>query len=258
MNPGLFHKILIIFCMSCFTIGPAIAQVNTESLRKEYSDEGWSGNVNFGFTFQGGNSDIIDLSSGLRIDYYSESYHAFSVANYARNEENDQLLTNQAFIHLRLIKPLSEKISLETFTQKEFNDFIRLKDRNLIGAGGRFQVKNIEDQLNLYLGTGLMFENEKYKGVTEDDKNLIRSTNYVSAKWFPKENISVVSITYFQFALSDFADFRLLNDSTFAVDLIENLLLTIQFTYRFDDDPIAGIKKYDVSLKNGITYNFGN
>src|SRR5690606_35488586 len=113
-----------------------------------------------------GNSEFVKAKGGLRIDYSAPGYDFFLVGNYEFEEANEAKVVNKGFAHLRNILSLSPIFALEFFLQKDFNQFILLEDRNIGGAGLRMDLSNLfsdsSDVVELFIGTGLMFENEKY------------------------------------------------------------------------------------------------
>src|SRR5690606_37656057 len=133
-----------------------------------------------------------------RIDYAGSSYDFFLVGNYEFEEANEAKVVNKGFAHLRNILSLSPIFALEFFLQKEFNQFILLEDRNIGGAGLRMDLINLfsdsSDAVEFFIGTGLMFENEKYNIPVSPETNLIRSTNYLTFKWQVNNNFSFIAI----------------------------------------------------------------
>ena len=239
------------------------AQVNTEKFRKNSAEKGFSGNAGLEFGLNKGNSNYLSLDGNLRLDYLINNMDFFLVSDYEYKEGNGQKIIYQGFTHLRCDITLSEKTFLEFFTQKEFNDFISLKDRNLIGSGLRFNILNHHFKckkisvMNIYLGVGAMFENEVYNVESRKiTKNLIRSTNYLDFYWQPDTLIKLSLVNYFQPYVLSIKNFRWLADAKLEFFISQDFSFTTHFTLRYDNLPVTKIKKYDLALTNGITVSF--
>lgn len=239
---------------------PLVAQVNTEAMRHETLHEGVQNQIDVNLTYQSGNTDFLKFNFGWRLDFLSDPFYTFLVASYQRGSNADDLFLHNGFLHFRLVYALDSTYKVETFAQKEFNDFIRLKDRNLIGAGVRISLLNHPPEedgaLSLHIGLGGMFENEVENSAQELRTNLVRSTNYLSFQWRMKRNFSIGAIGYYQVALTDASDFRVLGDATLRFGLNEILSFTAGLHLRFDNEPPPDVKKHDLELRNGIAVRF--
>jgi hypothetical protein len=156
---------------------------------------------------------------------------------------------------------LDSTCKLETFGQKEFNDFIRLKDRNLIGGGVRISLLNRvpdeDEALSLHIGIGGMFENEVENNDSGEIRtNLVRSTNYLSFRWKIKRDLAFGAIGYYQVALAEAADFRVLGDASLQFGITEALSFTAGLHLRYDNEPPPDVERHDLELKNGIVVTF--
>ncbi len=253
---------LIMFILILIT-NFSFAQVNTEKLRKDSLKQGFSGNAGLEFGLNAGNSNYLSLDGNLRLDYLINKLDFFLVSDYEYKEGNKQKILDQGFTHLRCDIALSSTSFLEFFTQKEFNNFISLKDRNLIGSGLRFNIlnkthiKNKNSNINIFLGIGTMFENEVYNVQPQQiTKNLIRSTNYLDFYWQPDTLINFSLVNYFQPYVSSVKNFRWLADANLKFLISRSFSFITHFALRYDNQPVAYIKKYDLELTNGIIVSF--
>jgi len=240
---------------------PVYSQVNTEKFRKEYKENGFYGNVSLAAGLAKGTSDFLKAEGSARIDYAGKIFDSFLVGDYEFQEANNAKVVNKAFAHLRNMITLSSIFSLELFLQKEFNQFILLEDRNLVGVGLRTGIVQLFTEseshpLEIYIGTGLMFENEQYNISASSKTNLIRSTNYLSLKWVINNIISFISINYFQFDVEKIHDYRFISETSLNFLIMENLSYNSAVSYRYDNEPVPDVKDYDIELTNGITFSF--
>ena len=236
-------------------------QVNTEKFRKENEEKGISGNVSLAAGFASGNSEFVNVKSAARIDYSLKSFDFFIVGNYEFKEAKNEKVVNKGFAHLRSIIILSPILSLEFFLQKEFNHFILLEDRNLAGSGLRLSVMKLfstekDSLVEIYLGSGFMFENERYNISVLPKYNLFRSTNYFTLNWQITGDFSFSTINYFQFNVKKLHDYRILSDTGFNFAITKDLVFNSSLSWRFDNEPVIGVKKYDVEVTNGVAFSF--
>ncbi len=84
----------------------------------------------------------------------------------------------------------ADKANWEYFAQRQYDEFIDLRFRNLLGTAIKYRIlkavsKNDSNSMILInASTGLMYEHENYKyEPTNIDNKLIRSTNFISFDW---------------------------------------------------------------------------
>ena len=161
-------------------------------------------------------------------------------------------------------RSITQHLGVEIFLQKQFNESILLRDRNLAGGGMRILVlkqrTGAKDGtgLNLYLGIGGMWENETIndKRHREVETNIIRSTNYISATWRIDKRFSVVITGYFQPYTQRFSDFRVLSENRLEFHLTEKVSINTRLNLRYDSEPPTGVKSHDLEIVNGLSYKF--
>ncbi len=243
----------LIFC------GEAAAIVNIEKMRKDSGEKGFSSSLSFTLSYIEGNTDVTSHKTTLRSDYAAERFRTFLVLSHQRGEKDDVRHLNKGFIHLRGIKPMTERYAVEGFLQKGYNDFTLLEDRRLIGTGIRtVLVEEEEDDrsLGLYFGVGLMREREVIDYPPEEISTITRSTNYLSCRWQASEGTRFSGTLYYQPRFSDTGDYRILFDGGFAFALTKRIDFTFSVNYRHDNRPPIGIRNYDVEITNGFSLSF--
>lgn len=249
---------IIMFLMS----SAVFSQVNTEALRKSTDKKGFA---NMGLATIGlnsGNSEFYSVSLLARSDYLDSPFNAFAVASYDYKRGGGKSIVHKAFAHIRAMYYFSDAFSGETFVQKEFNEFLKVNDRNLFGLSGRFKAMDITPETDsmsnavMYLGLGLMFENENIGTENPYIKNLVRSTNYVNFRWTLKNVAIVQSVAYLQVNTKRISDFRLTNETSVEFVITKYLKFLTSMKYRYDNDPPVNVKGYDLELSNGIKVEF--
>ena len=235
------------------------AQVNTETMRREDMAPGLHHRVGASLEYHAGNSDFLSVGASYRADFMTGNLYAFLVASYDRRSSDNELSTNEGFTHLRFTYALDSVFRPEVFAQKEFNEFILLRDRNLVGGGIRIRPLAIYDSaatFTLAVGIGGMYEMEQVATTPEERTRLFRSTNYLSLHGRIGPAFHTTITGYYQIAPSRTDDFRVLAEGEMGVRLIDFLSFVVSARYRYDNLPPAGVRNYDLRLKNGLAVTF--
>ena len=236
-------------------------QVNTESMRSEDNSDGFKSQFNLDLGYEKANSEVLDLAAEYRLDYIrKDNFHSFMVINLENGYEKEDnspknIITSKGFIHFRTTKNVVTNYQMEVFTQYEFNEFLLLNDRYLLGSGMR-TVFHKSELTNTYLGIGLMVEKETYNLDIENEKNLLRSTNYIKNNITLSSNIDLSNTCYFQIASDDLNDYRILYDGGLDFHVNDYFAFTIELNYRYDNDPHGGLGRSYVQISNGVSFNF--
>ena len=237
------------------------SQVNTEGMRSEDNRDGFKNQFNLDLGFEKANSEVLELATKYRLDYImQDNFHSFMIINFENGYEKENntrrnIITNKGFIHFRTTKNVLKNYQMEVFTQYEFNEFLLLNDRYLLGAGLRIGFNN-NKLSTTYLGIGLMIENETYDLLIENEKSLLRSTNYIKNNFALSANIELNNTAYFQIASDDFNDYRILYDGGLDFNVNESFAFTIELNYRYDNDPHGDLGRSYIQISNGMSFNF--
>ena len=252
----------IVSVLLLFSAGQLSAQVNTEAMRKAELEPGLHTQINLDLSLIAGNSSLTTVSSSFRLDYLQPLSHSFLVGSLQHGSGSKERIINKGFIHLRRTRKIIGHLSGEGFIQQEFNEFIRLKNRNLVGGGVRVQWLRKQESENkttvfgLYSGHGVMWEREQIDIPADPVSNFVRSTNYLLLGWQPDKRVLFQATTYFQPRVADFNDFRVLFDGSMIVTVTGKFSVAVKVFSRYDNDPPVGVKSYDIELTNGLIYAF--
>ena len=245
------------------------AQVNifdAETARQMELGPGWYNSIALNLTAHTGNTDFLTLKTRFRSDYLVEKFHLFIMANLHQGRKDSKSFIDKGLIHLRGIRSVSQDVAVETFFQKQFNDFILLQDRNLAGGGiriaplGKVTKSESDGTFSPYIGIGAMWENEV---INQDDTregeietNILRLTNYVTWTWRIDERLTSAATGYYQFHPKTFSDFRILFEGSIGFRLTGKLGLTARLNFRYDNEPPPNVKKHDLEIVNGFSFTF--
>jgi putative salt-induced outer membrane protein YdiY len=258
-----FLKIVfIVFLFQIFGIKAIYSQVNTEAMRAEDHKNGFHHQLSLSYDMNSGNTNIIDLKSKYRTDWVGEGFKTFVIYDVKNGRQEGETYVNKGFIHWRVIMPYDNPFFLEYFIQKEYNDFIAIKDRSLVGAYLRTSLHDVVANLKAfnarsYFGTGFMFETTAYdERVDMQESKLVRWTNYFSLMWQPREYMACGFTNYYQVNVSNWSDFRFLAEGSIRFIIEAQLSFKTTASLRYHSLPPTGIKKYDIEITNGIEFNF--
>jgi len=240
---------------------PATAQaiVNIEGQRNISQQEGLSGSLNLSVSGASGNTDNIVISSGGRLNWQRSQSVTFLIARYNYGENNQTRNINQTFTHLRHIMTINPDRAIEGFLQAERNEFTRMSLRALAGAGLRLTVHNsIRGQAFLGLGAFASAETlEERSGLTDSGtERLFRANTYLALDYAINKQVSISSTSYYQPAMDNHRDYRLLEQAALKVSISNSLALKLALDIAHDSLPPQAIDKTDISYHSGIEYTF--
>jgi len=184
----------------------------------------------------------------------------FLQLQYAYGKSRGQVDADRAFAHLRHRTDINPVWGVEAFVQVGRDPFARLKKRTLLGGGVRWVLFEEENKSAGYLGFGAFHEEEVLNEAlgTSDplQESLWRANTYLVLKHQFSEQVRVYSTTYYQPAMSDTADYRVLEQASMLVKLAEKLDLKLSLDIAFDSKPPETVEKKDVVYSTGLEYSF--
>jgi hypothetical protein len=274
------HRTTVLLLAAALAAPRAQATVNIEKYRLALAEDGAGGGVSLGVNWKAGNVDYFETSLGGTAGYRRGQHLLLGVISgtYAAKRTGDDRMedpggtlfqtdarySNKLLGALRYNLELNDRLAGELFTQLQYDEFLLLDLRSLGGLGGRLMVLSGE-RGNLHLGSGYMLEYESQDPelVAEDPTTLAhRWTSYLSFSLQPTEGLTISSTGYAQPRITDFSDYRLLNESALSVAISDHFSLGIAFTLRHDSDPVELIEgepallPTDTSISNKISVEF--
>lgn len=252
-------RFLIILCITAAINNFSFSQINTEKFRMDSDSVGLTGIVDIDITAITGNTDLQFINLGGRLNYnWGESY-TFFVADGGFGWDDGERIFDQALLHVRHVHSISELIQAEAFAQIDFNKSRLLTERELLGGGLRLRVMKSEN-IKLRIAASYFYEIERYD-VPENSvhgKNLFanRISTYFTFEYEIKDDIKLISITYYQPQIGKLDDFRILSDNSLIIKLSSFVDLKTSFNLRYDAKPPETIKGTDTFTKFGFTFKF--
>lgn len=249
-------KIILFFFTLLFLTKIEAQVIDIEHLRLESDSVGFAGSIGLNFKLVKNTREIFALGSSGYIQYRQNEHLVFLINNIAYQKIDDQANINYGTLHLRYNYTWRPKIILEAFGQSQYNSIAKIDQRQLIGGGPRFVLKE-EDRLKAFLGTIFMYEHEK---VSDDNGPIYnddyRFSFYFALRYLITENIALSTTTFYQPLIEQWSDFRIYSTNSVSIKIIEKLTFNVNYIYDYDANPAVGIPKTQYQLTNGINYTF--
>jgi len=248
--------------MVCLLFHPvlALAIVNVDAVHIGAPVDGFSGTASASAGGAAGNSDRFRGRADGRLQWHADKHTDFAVFSYEYGSSRGRTDTNREFAHLRHRFQFTPAWTLEGFVQAERDEFARLSFRGLAGAGLRRTLLQKDDQATVYLGLGMMFEREilrrDFRTNDRRGESLARANNYLSMQVKINAQTRFSSTLFYQPSVSDFSDFRLLEEAALHVRLTDDMELRLNIEVRHDSRPPQTVKTTDFTYTTGITLNF--
>ena len=83
-------------------------------------------------------------------------------------------------------------------------------------------------------------------------KNPFRFTSYLTIDWIITNRVSFWAVGYYQPNLTLLDDFRSIFETGIEIWILGKLYLNMDFSYRYNNQPVGDVKQYDVVVNNGI------
>lgn len=256
------HPVIILLLGGCSLAAallspcPAAAQVNTESLRPGAPQEGLLGDLSTDLALKGGNADFFRVAGTARLAYQRGIHTPLLYTRSEFGNAGGEDFAENAFVHARWTAMWFPRVGSELFGQLQYDRFVRMNFRALLGGGPRFVVLQ-GDAVQLYLGTGYMLEREVLD-IPEDDPHprltlYHRSTSYLSLKVALSDSLLLTNVGYVQPRFDRPSDVRVLDDLELQVAVDDHFKLVQSLVFAYDSDPPSVVRaRYDIMLTAGL------
>lgn len=210
---------------------------------------------------EGKTDHFLGLTGNGNIGYVSDrnTYLLLGSYNYVRLKGETQVETG--YVHGRVTFNRQDRLSYETYAQAQYDYNRGLELRMLAGAGIRFAVIR-KDNIRFNLGTGPMYEYERWHNLEEDryiNKSIPKLSNYASIRLPLNPFLELSTIHYYQVGYdrpAGMARHRFSGDVSIIMKINSRFQLTTNFSHTYENRPIVPIPNYLYSLTNGIQVSF--
>ena len=177
-----------------------------------------------------------------------------------------EIIQNAGFFHLRLRDHDTRIISLETYTQYQWNGAIGMVSRYLSGANVRWRIFQDENN-DIFTGFGIMLEREKWD-FTAVEPEFVSSNNqaieitrprlnhYLKLSYKISKNADMVLANFTQATPDDLLNPRISSNLQFNFKISSWFGFSLNYDSLYDFKPVVPIRNYYYSLTTGFNFNF--
>lgn len=246
--------LLLLFSQSSFLSAQI---VNIESSRMQSDTVGWMGGAGAAANLTQNTEKIFGADLEVHLQYKTSNDKGLwlILGNYGFLKVGDSKFISNGFAHLRYNRKVNEWLRWEVFGQFQNNIITQIDSRILVGTGPRFKL--IKTKIfRLYAASLFMFESEKEITSPTIKHDDLRSSSYVSFTYIPKDNIELISTTFFQPLFKKLSDYRILNQVSLKVKATTHFSLSVKWHYLHDRFPAGEAPKTTYTFATGIDYEF--
>lgn len=230
------------------------AQVNAESLRSTLEKHPTFLWIDGALVGRAGNTNTTTFSGSVfgGVSHRPHVFFAKATADYGQAEH----VTNVArwSTHARYNYVLTDLFALEALVQAQHDRFQRLAVRDMYGAGIRL-TPYATDEMELAFGTTYLAQHEivlstdQYAGY---DQIQHRSSTYAAWNVALTPIVEGSAVLYVQPRFDKPDDMRVLHEAYVQVTITKVLAAKVSGSLWYDSDPPAGVRTYDVEVKNSL------
>lgn len=252
MSRLIFKISIILFFCSSISITAQV--INIENKRFLNDTNGWVGNIDFNFNMFNNTQQVLQFSNAVRVQYQKNNsrFIFLNDLNFLKAGNTD--FANAGYQHFRYNYKVSNWLTLEAFTQTQYNPVLKLDFRYLIGAGPRIKLLKKENA-RIYVAALYMYE---YDDIVDEKNNLYehRISSYITCTFSVLKNIELISTTFYQPNINNTLDYRIANDSGLEIHINKHLNFKSTFNMLYDTYQPIGIPDLVYSFKNGLSIKF--
>lgn len=203
------------------------------------------------------------LSTKGDLLYVSEN-HAYILVNSVEYVSSSNAIPfSTGFSHFRVNFRRKHALSFETYAQVQYDEVRRMRFRLLGGGGARYTFID-EEGFDAHIGSGLMYEYEKWSETDEMNsphvyKAIPKSSNYVGVEFLLSQHVKLDLWGLYQVGY-DWQDqiYRNRYAAEAALNFIIGRRLTWinRLTYYYDAQPVIAINPAYYQIMNGLRISF--
>jgi hypothetical protein len=81
-------------------------------------------------------------------------------------------------------------------------------------------------------------------------------SSYITFDWNISSRINCWAVAYYQPNITKISDFKGILETGMEIWIIGKLYFTVDLSYRYNNQPVGDVKRYDTVIKNGLRYSF--
>jgi hypothetical protein len=216
---------------------------------------GWSGSIGLNISVTKNVKELFKIKNDIHVQYKNPKHLVLFMNKISFDRADGADFVNKGVQHLRYNYRFNKRLSWEVFLQNQYNAISKIDYRRLAGTGIRYKLSKSE-KYKAYIGSLLMYENEKTTEAFAIYYQDRRNSSYLSFSLYFTDNISFISTSYYQPRLNKFSDYRVAHQSAVAFKILKNLSFKTAFNFTYDAFPVLGIPQKEYDLTSGLVYSF--
>jgi hypothetical protein len=220
--------------------------------------EGWDGGANLGLGLARGNSDTLNLSTGMNLARatLADKTSLYATSVYSKDNILDSITANAIQGGIRYDRNLTKKVFVYVSGDFEYNDLQKLDLRSILGVGlGWHALASPRTTLDIF--GGLSWTHEKYgTGLTN---NLFAPSVGEELSYKLSTNTVLKEKAFFFPYVSggQAGEYRFAFDSGLSTKINKWLAWQTTLTDRYVSNPLPATKGNDLLLSTGIGLTVG-
>lgn len=227
--------------------------INIENKRFLNDTNGWVGNTDLFFNIDQNTQQSMSFGHTFR-GQYQFNRHRFLMINdmrLVRGGNTDYV--NSGYQHFRYSFKIYDFLTMESFTQTQYNPVLKLDFRYLYGLGPRFKLIK-EKNSRAYLGILYMYEFDKIRG--ESSVYEHRMSSYLTGTVKFLKTVELSGTVFYQPKIGEGTDYRLAIDAVLDIQINKYLSFRTGLNLLKDTRQPIGVPNLVYYMRNGISIKF--
>jgi putative salt-induced outer membrane protein YdiY len=228
--------------------------MNIENSRIKNDTTGWAGSMEMSFQYIKNTKELLTAGSKIHVQLKTKRSLYLGLTNYNLAKSGSTAFADAGSQHLRYNYKIKPWLTAEVFTQLQYNNSLNIKHRWLFGSGPRFKMIRTKS-FALYSAVLYMYEYEYL--INPDLVNRDhRLSSYFSYTLKLKDNLSLISTTYYQPKFTDFRDFRIAAYNDLKIKISKHFAFKLTHIFTYDSEPPTTIPNDTHAISNTFSYEF--
>jgi hypothetical protein len=229
--------------------------INIENKRYYIDTTKFIGNCDADVDFTSNTKKTLKFNTSLTTQYRVNDFKFLLFGNNELKKVNGSVIDNSGFVNFRIRYYLSKPFSLETFTQYQFDDDMKIDLRMLYGFGFRYKLYQNEKSFVIY-STNFMYENIRNYNMNYN-KECVRLGMNITYVLELTKNIEISTTFYHQPNIKNvFNDFKFFNENCIRIKLNSGISLICNYLMQYNTEPITNTPKFDYEYEMKLSFDF--